>query len=84
MSGAGRERGPKRPPTPAPGDAPWAKWRKPEAPVAVDAEKAPKTEPAVVGAKAKPTGTLGVARRVTNTVTSAAVPANAQNMPWKC
>jgi 23S rRNA pseudouridine2604 synthase len=39
MSDAGRERKPKRPPAPAPGDDPWARWRKPETPAAPPAER---------------------------------------------
>ena len=39
MSDAGRERKPKRPPTPAPGDDPWARWRKPETPATPPAER---------------------------------------------
>ena len=59
MSGSDRDSKPRPPKSEAAGDDPWAKWRKPETPVAVDAEKVPQTEP-VVEAKAKPTGTLGV------------------------
>ena len=39
MSDTGRERKPKRPPTPAPGDDPWARWRKPETPATPPAER---------------------------------------------
>ena len=62
MSGSDRDSKSRQPQNEAAADDPWAKWRKPEAPAAVDAEKVPKTEP-VVEAKAKPTGTLGVIKR---------------------
>ena len=65
MSGSDRETNPKPPRSDAAGDDPWAKWRKPEAPAAVDPEKRPKSEPAAkpaADAKARPTGTLGVAK----------------------
>ncbi len=39
MSDAGRERKPKPPPIPAPGDDPWARWRKPETPAAPPTER---------------------------------------------
>ncbi|MBL8432135.1 MAG: pseudouridine synthase [Dechloromonas sp.] len=39
MSGAGREHKPKRPPAPAPGDDPWARWRTPEAPATPPADR---------------------------------------------
>ncbi len=63
MSGSDRENTPKPPRSDAVGDDPWAKWRKPEAPVAVDPEKRPKSEPPAqpaTEAKPRPTGTLGV------------------------
>ena len=65
MSGSERDSKSGPPTSETAGDDPWAKWRKPEAPVAVDAEKKPKTEPTVVEPKAKPTGTLGVVKRAT-------------------
>ncbi len=71
MSGSDRDSKSRPPKSEAAGDDPWAKWRKPEAPAAVDAEKVPKTEPAVIDAKAKPTGTLGVVKRVTKPVAPA-------------
>lgn len=53
-------------------DDPWAKWRKPEAPVAVDAEAKPKAKPveavraeAPSEAAVKPEGTLGVRKSAT-------------------
>ena len=66
MSDSARERKPKRPPNPAAGDDPWAKWRKPEAPagktaVAVDGEikakNVPETAPPAP-VRERPTGTL--------------------------
>ena len=42
MSDSGSERRPKRALPPAPGDDPWAKWRKPEAPVAAPAGEPPR------------------------------------------
>ena len=66
MSGSDRDSKPAQPQNDAAGDDPWAKWRKPEAPVAVDAEKVPKTEPVVEATsepKVRPTGTLGVIKR---------------------
>ena len=65
MSGSDREDKPTAPHSDVAADDPWAKWRKPEAPVAVDAEKRPKSvEPAKSApvAKARPTGTLGVVK----------------------
>ena len=65
MSGSDREDKPRAPRSDVAADDPWAKWRKPEAPVAVDAEKRPKSvEPAKSApvAKARPTGTLGVVK----------------------
>ncbi len=65
MSGSDRENTPKPPRSDAAGDDPWAKWRKPEAPVAVDPEKRPKSEPPAqpaTEAKTRPTGTLGVVK----------------------
>ena len=59
MSGSGRTGG--QPPQNPGADDPWAKWRKPETPAAVDTEKTPKSVPADE-AKAKPTGTLRVNR----------------------
>jgi len=70
MSGSNRDSKSMPPKNEAAGDDPWAKWRKPETPAAVDAEKVPKTEPPVA-AQPKPTGTLGVARRVTKPAASA-------------
>jgi len=63
MSGSDRDSKSRQARNEAAADDPWAKWRKPEAPVAVDAEKVPKTEPvveAVSKPKVRPTGTLGV------------------------
>ncbi len=63
MSGSDRKDNPAPPRNDAAGDDPWAKWRKPQAPVAVDAEKKPKSEPAIKPpseAKPRPTGPLGV------------------------
>ena len=48
MSDSGKERKSKRPPTPAAGDDPWAKWRQPEATPAAVAETSP-TAQAVPG-----------------------------------
>ncbi len=70
MSGSNRDSKSMPPKNEAAGDDPWAKWRKPETPAAVDAEKVPKTEPPVA-AQPKPTGTLGVARRMTKPAASA-------------
>ncbi len=47
-----------------PADDPWARWRKPEANVAVDAEKPAKTEtPAEAVETPRPSGTLGVRKK---------------------
>src|SRR5574343_343231 len=53
-------------------DDPWAKWRKPESPAAVEAEAKPKAKPVVavkvevpVTAPVKPEGTLGVRKSET-------------------
>ncbi len=60
MSDSGSERRPKRTPPPAPGDDPWAKWRKPEAPVAAPAGEPPRRAaspvagPAAVNAEKRP------------------------------
>ncbi|MGB9493829.1 MAG: pseudouridine synthase [Azonexus sp.] len=72
MSDFASERKPKRPPAPAAGDDPWAKWRKPEAPagkpsVAVDGEIKEKTLPErapaiVTPVRERPTGTLSPAK----------------------
>jgi len=40
MSDTGRERKPKPPPAAAPGDDPWARWRKPETPAGAAADRA--------------------------------------------
>ena len=47
-----------------PAEDPWARWRTPEANVAVDAEKPAKTETAAEATEApRPTGTLGVRKK---------------------
>jgi len=66
MSDSGKERKSKRPPTPAAGDDPWAKWRQPEAAPATVAEASPATQevpakaeiPAAPKPRERPTGTL--------------------------
>jgi 23S rRNA pseudouridine2604 synthase len=66
MSDSGRERKPKRPPTPAASDDPWAKWRQPEATPAPVAETRPTAQEVQARAKIpsapkpheRPTGTL--------------------------
>ena len=55
MSDPGNERKPKRPPAPAAGEDPWARWRQPEATPAVDSKIEAEPAPAV---RARPTGTL--------------------------
>ena len=75
MSGSDRKDDSAPPRNDAAGDDPWAKWRKPEAPVAVDAEKRPKSEPAAKPAseaKTRPTGTLGIAKPAPKPVAPAA------------
>jgi 23S rRNA pseudouridine2604 synthase len=63
MSDSGNERKPKRPPAPAAGDDPWAKWRQPEAAPAPEPQAAPAaaSEPDALATpkmRARPTGTL--------------------------
>jgi 23S rRNA pseudouridine2604 synthase len=81
MSDSGNERKPKRPPSPADSDDPWARWRQPAAPAAVDGEKRvnlpPELEPPPVAkVRERPTGTL-------SPIKSAAPARGAAKKPFK-
>jgi len=80
MTDSGKEIKPKRPPSPAAGDDPWAKWRKPEtaptpppAPTPVAQEVATPVAPKV---RERPTGTLSPVKPATPARVTAKRPYN--------
>ena len=80
MTDSGKESKSKRPPSPAAGDDPWAKWRKPEtaptpapAPPAAAQEAATPVAPKV---RERPTGTLSPVKPATPARVTAKKPYN--------